>query len=55
MTRLTYITKNGNKVTTYAEALADGGVRTRCYEPIAEPSSPLTEKQLKLRVKAITK
>jgi len=55
MTKLTYITNNGHKVNTYAEALADGGVKTRCYEPIDDPAPTLTEKQMALRVKAVIK
>lgn len=37
MVRLVYTTVKGNKVRTYAEAIAEGGIKARHYEPIEEP------------------
>lgn len=52
MNTLTYTTVKGNHVNTYAEAIADGGVKIRHYTPVVETFKVDAEKRAK-RVAAI--
>ena len=50
MTKVSYLTKNGNVVKTFMEAVNDGGIATTIYEPIPEKLN-VSAKQLTNRVK----
>lgn len=51
MTELTYVAKNGTICKTYAEAIANGGVQTKCYSPTEEKANIFIPKSGDNRIK----